>query len=92
VLAPGVPRPHDGTVAVLETDVPAMRDKIVLPVTHTQMLLSKSVMREIASFLRDGKFSHTDARKAADSNSSYRSSRFPKTRPAAHQDESAGSG
>ncbi len=56
VVAPGVPVPNDGTIAVAETRVPGMRDHIVLPVTHTEMLFSKSVMEQQESFLRTGQF------------------------------------
>lgn len=58
LVAPGIPKPHDGTVAVSETTLPGMKDKIVLPVTHTQMLFSKKVMQQMENFLRSGKFDH----------------------------------
>ncbi len=59
VVALGIPAPHDGTVAVAETHVSGMADKIVLPVTHTQMLFSSSVVKQMQSFLHNGKFDHT---------------------------------
>jgi hypothetical protein len=34
-----------------------MKDHVVLPVSHTQMLLSSAVARNVASFLRTGRFS-----------------------------------
>jgi pimeloyl-ACP methyl ester carboxylesterase len=58
LVAPGIPEPHDGTVAVDETTVPGMMGRIVLPVTHTQMLFSKQVMRQMENFLNAGKFEH----------------------------------
>ncbi len=58
LVAPGIPVPHDGTVAVAETDVPGMTDKMVFPVTHTQMLFSAMVMKHMENFLRHGKFDH----------------------------------
>jgi pimeloyl-ACP methyl ester carboxylesterase len=58
LVAPGIPKPHDGTVAVAETKVPGMADRIVLPVTHTQMLFSSLVMKQMDYFLRNGKFEH----------------------------------
>lgn len=58
LVAPGIPSPHDGTVAVIETAVPGMVDRIILPVTHTQMLFSRQVMKQIAAFFRRGKFEH----------------------------------
>ena len=48
---------HDGTVAVEETRLPGLTDHIVLPVSHTGMLLASSVADQAASFLRDGCFS-----------------------------------
>ncbi|MEY4729049.1 MAG: hypothetical protein RL020_207 [Pseudomonadota bacterium] len=56
LVAPGIVKPHDGTVAVAETDVPGMKDKIVLPVTHTQMLFSTIVMQQMDRFFHNGKF------------------------------------
>ncbi|MGB8338753.1 MAG: alpha/beta fold hydrolase [Burkholderiales bacterium] len=56
LVAPGIPSPHDGTVAVAETAVPGMADRVVLPVTHTQMLFSRLVMRHMEYFLRNGFF------------------------------------
>jgi pimeloyl-ACP methyl ester carboxylesterase len=49
--------PNDGTVALRETDYPAARDRVVLPVSHMGMLLSVRVAEETAHFLRDGRFS-----------------------------------
>ncbi|HUO43293.1 MAG TPA: alpha/beta hydrolase [Burkholderiales bacterium] len=59
VVAPGLPQPNDGTIAVEETDVPGACDRIVLPITHTGMLASRTVARQIAAFLRDGRFMHS---------------------------------
>lgn len=58
VVARGLPTPHDGTVSVAETDVPGARDHIVLPVTHTQMVMSVQVVRQVCGFLRRGRFAH----------------------------------
>lgn len=55
---PGLPCPNDGVVAVAETRLPAARDTIVLPVAHSQMLLSPACADQIAAFLRTGHFSH----------------------------------
>lgn len=48
--------PHDGVVAAAETEVPGRRDRIVLPVTHAGMLLSRAVARQVCAFLHDGIF------------------------------------
>jgi pimeloyl-ACP methyl ester carboxylesterase len=58
LVAPGIPTPHDGTVAVAETAVPGLADRIVLPVTHTQMLFSSLVMHQMENFLANGRFDH----------------------------------
>jgi pimeloyl-ACP methyl ester carboxylesterase len=55
-LVADLPGPNDGTVLVAETDVPGARDRRVLPVAHSGMLLSPAVAREIAEFLRRGAF------------------------------------
>jgi pimeloyl-ACP methyl ester carboxylesterase len=51
------PDANDGVVAVEETRFDNMKDHVVLPVSHTQMLLSSAVARNVASFLRTGRFS-----------------------------------
>lgn len=58
LVAPDLPRPHDGVVAVSETRVPGAADQIVLPVTHSAMLLAASVARQACHFLRFGCFQH----------------------------------
>lgn len=60
VFAPGLVEPHDGTVSVAETRLPGAADHIVLPVSHTSMLLSRDVARQTAKFLREGRFDHGD--------------------------------
>ena len=54
----GLMQPHDGTVSVAETELAAACDRIVLPVSHTSMLLSHAVARQTGTFLRDGRFDH----------------------------------
>jgi pimeloyl-ACP methyl ester carboxylesterase len=56
MVVPDLPRPHDGTVCVAETEVPGARDHIVLPVSHTGMVMSMRVVRQVCEFLRRGKF------------------------------------
>ncbi len=58
VVARGLPTPNDGVVTVAETELAAACDRIVLPVSHTGMLLSRRVARETGAFLRHGKFDH----------------------------------
>jgi hypothetical protein len=56
VVAPDLPGPSDGAVSVAETRVPGMRDHIVIPVSHSGMLVSGAVARQVCAFLRDGSF------------------------------------
>ncbi len=55
-LVSRLPGPNDGTVAVEETRVEGMTDHVVLPVTHTGMLISGDVARHVARFLQRGRF------------------------------------
>ena len=59
-LVADLPRPNDGTVAVEETRIEGMTDHVVLPVTHTSMLVSADAARHLARFLRSGRFSGSD--------------------------------
>ena len=58
VVAPDLPAPSDGVVSVAETRLPAMRDHIVLNVSHAGMFISRAVARQICAFLREGAFAH----------------------------------
>jgi len=51
-----VPEPSDGVVTVEETRLPGLSDHLVLPVSHSGMLISREVARQIAAFLRNGRF------------------------------------
>lgn len=53
----GLGGPGDGTVAVSETRSGTLREHRVLPVTHTGMLFSRTVAREVICFLQTGNFS-----------------------------------
>lgn len=55
-FAPELPRPNDGVVSVEETRVPGMRDHVVLPASHTVMLVSAEVASQVCTFLAHGKF------------------------------------
>lgn len=56
VVAPDLPAPSDGVVSVAETRLPAMRDHIVLNISHSGMLISRAVAHQVCAFLRDGAF------------------------------------
>lgn len=61
LVAPGLPRPHDGMVAVSEAVVPGATDTVVLKVNHTEMLFSREAARQVIAFLREGRFDHRAA-------------------------------
>ena len=61
IVAPDLPTPHDGAVSVEETRLPAMKDHIVLNVSHSGMLVSRTVAHQVCAFLRDGAFEHGEA-------------------------------
>ncbi len=50
-----LPRPHDGTVAVDETQDPAIRQRLQLPIDHFGMLFSRRVAEAACRFLRGGR-------------------------------------
>jgi hypothetical protein len=51
-----LPGTNDGVVRLEETEVAGMRDRVVLPVSHSGMLVSARVAREVAAFLGSGAF------------------------------------
>lgn len=55
-LVARLPSPNDGTVAVAETRIDALTDHLVLPVTHTGMLVSARAAAAIHTFLAQGRF------------------------------------
>jgi pimeloyl-ACP methyl ester carboxylesterase len=60
VVARHLPAPHDGTISVAETVVPGARDAVVLNVSHSEMILSVPVVRQVCEFLRHGQFTRTE--------------------------------
>ncbi len=48
--------PSDGTVWVAETDLPGATDRLRLRVSHSGMVFSARVARQVAAFLRGGRF------------------------------------
>ena len=52
--------PNDGTVAVAETRLDGAKDHIIMPTTHTGMLISRNVAEQIGTFLRRGEFLHEE--------------------------------
>jgi pimeloyl-ACP methyl ester carboxylesterase len=48
---------NDGTVALTETESASLTGRIILPLSHTGMLFSARVAREIHAFLEHGRFS-----------------------------------
>ena len=51
--------PDDGMVSVKSTMLPEMRDFIIVPNTHTFIMRDPLVMRQVAHFLKHGRFDHT---------------------------------
>ena len=61
LMAPDLPEPNDGAVSVAETEMPGLCDRIVLPVSHSGMLVSGRVAAQTAAFLQNGCFDHEAA-------------------------------
>jgi pimeloyl-ACP methyl ester carboxylesterase len=56
LLDDSLPRPNDGKVSVQSAMLPEMNDFITIPVDHTFMVYSSTVISHIKGFLRSGKF------------------------------------
>lgn len=59
-----IPGPSDGTIAIARTRVAGMADHVVLPHSHTFIMLSPRVAAETVHFLRHGRFSAAAPRRA----------------------------
>lgn len=57
----GVGGQGDGTVAVRETRLEGAHDHVVLPVTHTGMVVSSAVAKQVDHFLLNGRFNPPQA-------------------------------
>ncbi|MBY6205124.1 alpha/beta fold hydrolase [Halomonas denitrificans] len=55
-LIASLPCPHDGTVAEAETRLEGETDRLLLPVSHTGLVLSPTVADAVAHFLEHGFF------------------------------------
>lgn len=53
-----LPNPDDGKVSVENTRVDGMTNCIEVPHTHTFIMRSESVIKQILHFLRQGRFQH----------------------------------
>ena len=56
MLTGGTGGPGDGTVPLEETRAPGLKERLVLPVSHTGLLYSKKVASHTGKFLMDGQF------------------------------------
>jgi len=56
MLVADLDEPHDGVVASSETQLPGITDHLEMPVNHVGLVLSSSVVEQVAHFLRDGCF------------------------------------
>jgi len=58
-----IPGPDDGVVSVANAKVKGMADFIVMPNSHTFIMKSENVIRQIIHFLEHGEFNHPKSRR-----------------------------
>jgi len=56
LITGGLDKPNDGTVAVAETRHEGLEAHITMPVTHTGLIFSEPVSRQLLTFLNTGRF------------------------------------
>lgn len=56
LLYSGLPRPHDGTIALTETQGPEISDFLAVPHSHFGMLFARDVAKAVARYLSSGQF------------------------------------
>ena len=54
----GIREASDGTVAVAETRLAGLADHVVVPASHSGLLLSPRAAQQAVAFLRTGHFEH----------------------------------
>ena len=60
----GFSGPSDGTVLVEETRWPGLADHVVVPASHSGLLMSAPALAQVVRFLREGRFSAVAAGRA----------------------------
>lgn len=58
LLAHKIPSPNDGLVSEESLSLDWAKDKIMLNVSHTELIFRRSVIRQVIAFLKEGQFHH----------------------------------